>query len=145
MTNPYTAPPTPASLRPRWARKRFVIPALGLALFLGTVIGSDGEDAQKPAAATPRPTVTVTATATTTETPAPEPATTVTATETVKVTRTVTAQANSASDSDDTSENSTVYYANCSEARAAGDTPLYAGDPGYDRHLDRDGDGVACE
>ncbi|MFG2131906.1 excalibur calcium-binding domain-containing protein [Streptomyces sp. NPDC048751] len=28
---------------------------------------------------------------------------------------------------------------------AAGDTPLYAGDPGYDRHLDRDGDGVACE
>ncbi|WP_435838535.1 excalibur calcium-binding domain-containing protein [Streptomyces achromogenes] len=23
--------------------------------------------------------------------------------------------------------------------------PLYAGDPGYDSHLDRDGDGVACE
>ncbi|MGW6910537.1 excalibur calcium-binding domain-containing protein [Streptomyces sp. NPDC054940] len=22
---------------------------------------------------------------------------------------------------------------------------MYAGDPGYGRHLDRDGDGVACE
>ncbi|MBY8881586.1 excalibur calcium-binding domain-containing protein [Streptomyces sp. PLK6-54] len=38
-----------------------------------------------------------------------------------------------------------VYYANCSEARAAGAAPLYAGQPGYSAHLDRDGDGVACE
>jgi hypothetical protein len=38
-----------------------------------------------------------------------------------------------------------VYYANCTEARAAGDTPLYRGDPGYRAGLDRDGDGVACE
>lgn len=38
-----------------------------------------------------------------------------------------------------------VYYANCSAARAAGDTPLYEGDPGYARRMDRDGDGVACE
>ncbi|MGT2757345.1 excalibur calcium-binding domain-containing protein [Streptococcus ovuberis] len=38
-----------------------------------------------------------------------------------------------------------VYYKNCSMARAAGVTPLYSGDPGYGRHLDRDGDGVACE
>jgi hypothetical protein len=36
-------------------------------------------------------------------------------------------------------------YENCDEARAAGDTPLYVGDPGYAPHLDRDGDGVACE
>lgn len=36
-------------------------------------------------------------------------------------------------------------YANCSEARAAGAAPLYAGQPGYSRKLDRDGDGVACE
>ena len=36
-------------------------------------------------------------------------------------------------------------YANCSEARAAGVTPLYRGDPGYAQHLDRDNDGVACE
>lgn len=38
-----------------------------------------------------------------------------------------------------------AYYANCSEARAAGAAPLYRGDPGYRPALDRDGDGVACE
>ncbi|MER7663066.1 excalibur calcium-binding domain-containing protein [Streptomyces sp. NPDC096193] len=38
-----------------------------------------------------------------------------------------------------------VSYANCSEVRAAGAAPIRAGDPGYGRHLDRDGDGVACE
>lgn len=36
-------------------------------------------------------------------------------------------------------------YANCSEVRAAGAAPIHEGDPGYSRHLDRDGDGVACE
>jgi len=38
-----------------------------------------------------------------------------------------------------------VYYANCSEARAAGAAPLHSGDPGYRPGLDRDHDGVACE
>jgi hypothetical protein len=38
-----------------------------------------------------------------------------------------------------------VYYANCSDARAAGAAPLRRGDPGYRAGLDRDGDGVACE
>jgi hypothetical protein len=37
------------------------------------------------------------------------------------------------------------YYENCDEARAAGVAPLYEGQPGYAPHLDRDGDGVACE
>ena len=41
--------------------------------------------------------------------------------------------------------NADDYYKNCSEARAAGVTPLYEGDPGYAPHLDRDNDGVACE
>jgi endonuclease YncB( thermonuclease family) len=36
-------------------------------------------------------------------------------------------------------------YANCAEARAAGVTPLYRGQPGYASKLDRDGEGVACE
>jgi hypothetical protein len=36
-------------------------------------------------------------------------------------------------------------FANCSEARGAGAAPVYAGDPGYGSHLDRDGDGVGCE
>ncbi|MBR8661197.1 thermonuclease family protein [Brevibacillus sp. NL20B1] len=38
-----------------------------------------------------------------------------------------------------------VFYANCSEARAAGAAPLYRGDPGYRQKLDRDNDGIACE
>ena len=38
-----------------------------------------------------------------------------------------------------------VYYKNCSAARAAGAAPVYAGQPGYGSHLDRDGDGIGCE
>lgn len=40
---------------------------------------------------------------------------------------------------------SNTYYQNCSAVRAAGAAPIYSGDPGYSRKLDRDGDGVACE
>jgi len=35
-----------------------------------------------------------------------------------------------------------AYYANCSAARAA---PVYAGEPGYSRKLDRGGDRIGCE
>jgi hypothetical protein len=38
-----------------------------------------------------------------------------------------------------------VYYRSCSAARDAGAAPIRAGEPGYAGHLDRDGDGVACE
>ncbi|MFE1411499.1 excalibur calcium-binding domain-containing protein [Streptomyces sp. NPDC058746] len=38
-----------------------------------------------------------------------------------------------------------VSYSNCSAVRAAGKAPIHRGDPGYGRHLDRDGDGIACE
>ncbi|MFF0818097.1 DUF1524 domain-containing protein [Rhodococcus sp. NPDC003318] len=38
-----------------------------------------------------------------------------------------------------------VTYGSCADARAVGAAPLYAGQPGYSRNLDRDGDGVACE
>ncbi|MGW0581458.1 excalibur calcium-binding domain-containing protein [Streptomyces sp. NPDC002920] len=151
MTNPYATAPGPRT--PRWARKRYVLPALALSLFTGVTIGGN-DPKTEPTATKPRPTVTVTTTATTTETPTPEPATTVTATETVKVTRTVTAPAKANTDSksedtsDDTSDdsaNADVYYDNCTAARAAGAAPVHAGDPGYGRHLDRDGDGVGCE
>jgi hypothetical protein len=43
------------------------------------------------------------------------------------------------------SSSSSVYYRNCSEARAAGAAPVRVGDVGYAKHLDRDGDGVGCE
>lgn len=38
-----------------------------------------------------------------------------------------------------------VHYRNCREAKAAGAAPIYRGEPGYAPHLDRDGDGIACE
>lgn len=38
-----------------------------------------------------------------------------------------------------------VYYKNCTEARAAGAAPIRRGQPGYGKHLDRDGDGIACD
>lgn len=41
--------------------------------------------------------------------------------------------------------NNGVSFANCTEARAAGYSNIRRGEPGYAQHLDRDGDGVACE
>lgn len=38
-----------------------------------------------------------------------------------------------------------VHFENCTAARDAGAAPVHRGDPGYARHLDRDGDGVGCE
>lgn len=38
-----------------------------------------------------------------------------------------------------------AYYKNCTEARKAGVTPIYRGQPGYRPALDRDNDGIACE
>lgn len=38
-----------------------------------------------------------------------------------------------------------TYYSSCEAAKAVGAAPVRRGDPGYGPHLDRDGDGVACE
>ena len=38
-----------------------------------------------------------------------------------------------------------LIYANCDAVRAAGVNPIRRGERGYGRHLDRDGDGIACE
>lgn len=42
-------------------------------------------------------------------------------------------------------DSDSTYYANCTAARAAGAAPVRRGEPGYGRHLDRDGDGIGCE
>ncbi|MDX3611691.1 MULTISPECIES: hypothetical protein [Streptomyces] len=111
MTNPYMWPPRPQQpprLAAGWARKRYVLPALGIAFTLGIYFGivlgivagasDDGTrtDDAKPAAASPGPTVTVTATAKAKAKPAP----TVTATKTVKVTVTAQPSADNGDDSD---------------------------------------------
>jgi hypothetical protein len=51
----------------------------------------------------------------------------------------------SSSSSRSSSSGKSVYYANCSAARAAGAAPVMRGEPGYSRKLDRDNDGVGCE
>ena len=38
-----------------------------------------------------------------------------------------------------------AYYANCTDAKAAGAAPIYSGQPGYRAGLDRDNDGIACD
>ena len=50
-----------------------------------------------------------------------------------------------ASPQDAAPDQTSAYFANCTAARDAGAAPVYEGDPGYGRHLDRDGDGVGCE
>lgn len=49
------------------------------------------------------------------------------------------------SSSSRSSEPKGIAFRNCSAARAAGAAPVRAKDPGYGRHLDRDGDGIGCE
>lgn len=56
-----------------------------------------------------------------------------------------TLQPNTATPPASTAAPAAVYYKNCTEARAAGVTPIHSGQPGYAAHLDRDGDGIACE
>ncbi|MFF2412636.1 excalibur calcium-binding domain-containing protein [Streptomyces sp. NPDC058092] len=38
-----------------------------------------------------------------------------------------------------------AYYASRTASRTAGAAPIDTGEPGYGRHLDRDGDGIGCE
>lgn len=42
---------------------------------------------------------------------------------------------------EDNDSGGSTYYKNCTAVRAAGADPIRRGDPGYGRHLDRDGDG----
>lgn len=83
-TQPMTPPPGPPGQRPRWARKRIVIPAAIVLFFLGTGIGAaGGGDSQTTSSAKPAPTVTVTA-ATKADKAQPAPTVTVTKTVTAK-------------------------------------------------------------
>jgi Excalibur calcium-binding domain len=42
-------------------------------------------------------------------------------------------------------EDGSCYYANCSEAKAAGECDILEGDAHYCPKQDRDSDGIACE
>ncbi|SDS19905.1 Excalibur calcium-binding domain-containing protein [Brevibacterium siliguriense] len=51
----------------------------------------------------------------------------------------------SSGSSSSSSDSSSTYFENCTAAREAGAAPVRRGDAGYGSHLDRDGDGIACE
>lgn len=142
---------------PNWIRSRTAkIAGIAVVAFLiGMGAGGGGEDpsAFTSMASTPTSTITLPGPTVTVDGPARTvevagPTVTVIQTKRVSVTKTVRVTARAAEPApfvDKPDEPADVYYANCSEARAAGDTPLYRGDPGYASHLDRDNDGVACE
>jgi uncharacterized membrane protein YgcG len=161
MTNPYAPQPNQFPARPQrslWRIKRLYAIGFGL-LVLGSACGTAGAAGGTGSAAEAKPAPTVTRTVTAMPKPGPTvtkqvPGPTVTVTKqvpgpTVTVTKTVASDDDSSggSGSDDGSGGGggSAYYSNCDAARAAGAAPVHAGDPGYGRHLDRDGDGVGCE
>lgn len=154
--------------RLRWTRIALAGAGALLALLVGAGLGASGSTEQSTAAPlldlpthtvtlrpTPAPTVTMTAPPETVTAP-PETITLAPATVTLPA-QTVTVGSESrssaglgivggsSSGSDSGSGSSSVYYANCAAARAAGAAPVYRGDPGYRSGLDRDNDGVGCE
>ncbi|GCD43285.1 excalibur calcium-binding domain-containing protein [Streptomyces paromomycinus] len=167
MANPYdrpssssAVPASPPAVRPPWFRRGRVWGLLAVGFLFGgcagavAVAGQDTRDRTPVRAAgqvTPRATVTVTAPPVKAARPAP----TVTVTETARVTVTAAPPpaddpapggSGGAEDSGSSDAGSAdAQYANCAAVRAAGAAPIHAGDPGYGRHLDRDGDGVGCE
>lgn len=155
--HPQPLPPQPAGSRraPGWARKRVLIPGAVLTWFFGLFLGlagaagsppDDAAGASSASSASPAARPAATTTVTETATPEEEPAPTVTETKKVKVRTTVTVTASAPAAADPGSGGSgSVHYGNCSEARAAGAAPVHRGEPGYGRHLDRDGDGVGCD
>lgn len=117
-----------------------MLPA-GVLLVLLVLIGQcSGEDT--PTAATTE-TATVTTTVTVTETAAPVVAPPLTVTETAPAAAPPPPAPGPTGRPEETAP--AAFYENCSDVRAAGAAPIRAGDPGYSRDLDRDGDGVGCE
>ncbi len=142
----------------RWYRRARVIgpAALIIGLFLGVGVGGSGKSGQTAApaglvgAATVAPTVTTTVTTTASAPPAATVTTTAPAppAETVTITAKPAAAPSAASTSEAAEKAAganAVYYANCTQAKAAGAAPMSRGEPGYRSGLDRDDDGVACD
>ncbi len=46
---------------------------------------------------------------------------------------------------EETDERTRKIYTDCDQVRAEGAGPLYRGQPGFNAHLDRDGNGIACD
>jgi Excalibur calcium-binding domain len=138
---------------PLWARitADVVAGALVLALVVGVSLMLRGDDEpQQAASREPISIETVPTTSTTVATTTTVPTTTTTVpptTTTVPPTTVTTSPPIVPPPTEPPSPPTTdeVRYRDCFEAWLAGALPLRRGDPGYGPHLDRDGDGEACE
>jgi hypothetical protein len=150
FTDPHRPEPGGAS-RPRMGKvkKGVIYTAAG---FLGlAVISSFSQGQRTTSASSATPIAPVTSVVTSTVT-TPGPTTTVTVTAApVTVTVTVPAAplaagaAPTGNSAPAAAPDAPASYANCAAVRAAGKAPILRGQPGYGRHLDRDGDGIGCE
>ena len=144
---------------PLWARVTADISAatLVLALIVGVSLAVRQDGAPPPAAADRVATRAAVATTTTappsttgtTGAPKERPTTTTTTAPTTTTTEaprtTTTGPPSTTTTAPTTTTTEAVSFRNCSQALEAGALPLREGDPGYGPHLDRDGDGEACE
>lgn len=153
-----------AKKRPRYKKKRYMLPAGFFAFTTAVGALSDSEPTEQPPdslsfveaeSGTVAPATTLTSDAslqalvpetvertTTTVTPS-----TIAPTTTVPPTTTPTTPAPTAppTPAPTPEPQNFVSYANCTEVREAGAAPIRRGQPGYAGHLDRDGDGIGCE
>jgi hypothetical protein len=142
---------------PLWVRITADVAAASLVLMLivGVSLALRSDDGPPEATATRAPvsvSTTVTTAATTTTT-VPPTTTTVPPTTTTTVPPTTTTAPPvvpppteaPTTEAPTTTTTEAVRYRDCSEAWMAGALPLFEGEPGYGSHLDRDGDGEACE
>jgi hypothetical protein len=138
---------------PLWARitADVVAGALVLALVVGVSLLVRADDAPQQASTreplgiqtVPTTSTTVATTTTSTTTTTTTPPTTTTVPPTTVTTSAPVVPPPSEPPAPPTTEE--VRYRDCFEAWLAGALPLRRGDPGYGPHLDRDGDGEACE
>ncbi|MET7638937.1 excalibur calcium-binding domain-containing protein [Streptomyces sp. NPDC005438] len=149
-------PPPPGRRRNPWLIALFAVLGAFVALaVLGGILSSvQGNQATADPTATvttttsasPRaPGPTVTETRSTTRKATATATRTATVTATVTATRTRTAPAAEKPAPATSAREGRVHYENCAAAKRDGAAPVRRGDPGYGRHLDRDGDGIACE
>ena len=121
------------------------VAALGLSLGLGAAACGEAQPGPTDPAAVILP-IAATTTSTVVQTTTVAPPTTVAPATTVATTPATTRATTPATTTRATATTApSVYYANCTAARAAGAAPVRRGQPGYGSHLDRDNDGIGCE
>lgn len=132
---------------PAWAK--WAAGAAGVVVLIAAALPNGGEDGDQPInvvgqvdTTMPLPATTM---APTTQLVTTIPVTQATTTVTTPATTSAPATTPVTSPATTVPPTTAVYYANCTAVRAAGNAPIYRGQPGYRSALDADNDGIACE